>query len=188
MNSQYSAGLGGAASGAATGSAFGVPGAVIGGVIGGVSGFLSGGGEDEAKELGKLQAEAIRRAARENKRTRKAQMRQQVGATTAGIYASNVQMSGSSEHYRDTMEREYRRSIDREFMLANERADIAQQGGQIAAESIERAGYGQLLGGAMQLGTAAAAGAFTKSPPAPNLKPSTTGNTAADYMSYIGAT
>jgi hypothetical protein len=163
--SQGTGAVGGALSGAAAGAAFGPVGAVVGGVIGGISGFLGGGGEKKAKKLAKAQAKEIIRTAEENARVARIQAAQQVGLTKAATYASNIQDTGTTKKYRDTMEAEYRRNIAWDLDAAQRNAELARKGGQIAAQSISRAGWGQVLSGATAFGGAVAGGAFTKADP-----------------------
>ena len=162
--SQYTGAIGGAGQGAATGSAFGVPGAIVGGVVGGIAGFLGGGGEKKAKKLAKQQAAEILRVARESTRRQERQANYQLGATKAGIYASNIMDTGSARNYRKVMESEYRRQIQFDIDTANASANAAIQGGKNAASAIKSAGWGQLLGGVGSFGSAAAGGAFATNP------------------------
>ena len=171
--SQKTGALGGAASGAGTGAMVGsvVPvigtavGAVVGGIIGGVGGYLGGGGEEEAEELGEEQARMIRRASRENQRKEKAVMRRTLGETKARTYASNILDTGSSRAYRGQMETEFKRDIRWNRSMADIQAQQAIKGGKAAADTIQKAGQQKAIGGIMDLGTAAAGGAFSKKPP-----------------------
>ena len=159
--SQGTGAAGGALSGAAAGSAFGPWGAAIGGVIGGISGFLGGGGEKKAKKLAKAQAAEIKRVAKEATRRQERQMMGELGTAKAATYASNIMDTGSSRLYRDSMEVEYRKQIQFDIDTAKANANAALQGGQNAADSIKKAGWGQLLGGVASAGTAyAGAGGF----------------------------
>jgi phage tail tape-measure protein len=154
--SQGTGAVGGALQGAATGAAFGPVGAAVGGVVGGVMGFLGGGGEEETEELARKQALEIRRAAKENKRSQLRVANRAVSTAKATTYASNLQDSGSSRRYRDSMETEYRRQISYDSEAANRNAENVINGGQAAGDAIKRAGIGQLVGGIASAGTAAA--------------------------------
>ena len=170
--SQATGAAGGAMSGAATGAAIGsvVPGigtaigAVAGAVIGGITGYLGGGGEKEAKKLAKAQANEILRAAAENRRVQEMQARNALGVAKATTYASNLQDMGSTKKYRTFMESEYHKAIMYDYSAAQTAAQLAKKGGQIAANTIQRQGFGQLLQGATALGTAYAGGAFGSDP------------------------
>lgn len=154
--SQGTGAVGGALQGAAAGSAFGAPGAIVGGVIGGVTGFLGGGGEKKAKKAAKRQAAEILRAAKENKRVQERQASLSVDMAKARTYASNIQDTGSTKAYRKDLEAEYRRAIDYDFSAAQRAAEETRKSGKAAANSIQRAGLGQLLQGATAAGGAAA--------------------------------
>jgi hypothetical protein len=168
--SQGTGAIGGAMSGAATGAAVGgVPGAVIGGVIGGITGFLGGGGEKEAKKAAKKQAQEILRAAAENRRVQTLQANQQVGLSKATTYANNIMDTGAQRRYRNALESEYRKAIMFDYSVAAKNAEAVVNGGQAAANAIQRQGFGQVLQGATALGSAYAGGSF--STPKETLKP-----------------
>lgn len=161
--SQLTGAIGGAGQGAATGAMVGgVPGAVVGGVIGAVGGFLGGGGEDEAKELANDQARVMRRTARENRRRRMQELRQQTGMMQAQTAASGLSGGGSMDRYRSAVEAEYRSQIDWDYGTDLKNARLVQKGGQAAANQIQSAGIGQMISGLTSLGTAYAGGAFKK--------------------------
>lgn len=167
--SQLTGAIGGAGQGAAIGAQFGGYGAAVGGVIGAVGGFLGGGGEDEAKELAKDQARQMRRAARENRRRRMNELRIQSGTMRAQTAASNVTGGGSMDRYRSAVEAEYRRQIDWDWSDAMRQAKLAERGGQVAAQQIQTAGIGQMIGGIGALATEYARGAFNTGPTATQL-------------------
>ena len=170
-DSQITGGLGGAASGAATGAMVGsivpgigtVIGAGIGAVVGGISGILSGGGEEEAQKLAQEQAKMIEMQAREEQRKKIIQVNTQVGLTKAATYASNLQDSGSAKKFRSMMETEYRRELAYDRLMTKKQVEYTLEGGQVAADSIKRAGVGSMFDGFTKLGAAAAGGAFDKS-------------------------
>lgn len=166
--SQITGGVGGAAQGAATGAAVGGPwGAVVGGVIGGISGFLGGGGEKKAKKLAKQQAAAIMRAATENKRNETRYANIQVATAKARTYASNIMDTGSTRRYRAILESEYRRAIDFNYETARQTAEAVRKQGQVAANQIQSAGFGQLISGLTAAGSAYVGGGFGSTKPAP---------------------
>lgn len=165
--SQQTGAVGGAMSGAAIGTQI-MPGwgTAIGAVVGGIAGFLGGGGEKDAKKLAKAQANEILRAARENARIQTRMANQSVSLSKATTYASNIMDTGSQRKYRNALESQYRQAINYDLGAANMRAEIVKQGGQDAAQAIQRQGFGQLLSGATALGSAYAGGAFDVPKPA----------------------
>lgn len=144
--SQTTGAIGGAAQGAATGFAVGGPwGAAIGGAIGGIGGILSGGGEDDAKKAAEEQAKMIEMQAREVQRKKLRMMNSQVGLTKAATFASNLQDTGSTNKYRNAMESEYRRELAYDRFVTKKQVEFTLEGGQMAADSISRAGIGQMF-------------------------------------------
>ena len=187
-DSRITGGLGGAAQGAATGAMVGGPwGAVIGGVIGGIGGILSGGGEDDAQKLAQEQAKMIEMQAREEQRKKIIQVNTQVGLTKAATYASNLQDSGSAKKFRSMMETEYRRELAYDRLMTKKQVEYTLEGGQVAADSIKRAGVGSMFEGFGKLGAAYAGGAFDTSNPALNEQ-GVARTSAASYKppAYIG--
>lgn len=160
QDSQITGGIGGAAQGAAIGSAFGVPGAIAGGILGGIGGILSGGGEDEAQKMAEEQAKMIEMQAREEQRKKILMMNTAVGETKARTYASNILDTGSAKKYRNMMETEYRRELAYDRLMTKKQVEYTLEGGQVAADSIKRAGVGSMFDGFGKLGTAYAGGAF----------------------------
>ena len=167
-DSRITGGLGGAAQGAATGAPFGIYGIAAGAIIGGIGGILSGGGEDDAQKLAQEQAKMIEMQAREEQRKKIIQVNTQVGLTKATTYASNLQDSGSAKKFRSMMETEYRRELAYDRLMTKKQVEYTLEGGQVAADSIKRAGIGSMFDGFTKLGAAAAGGAFDTSNPALN--------------------
>ncbi len=94
--------------------------------------------------------------------------REQVSTAKVMTYASNLQDTGSMRQYRDTMEGEYRKQIMWDTYAEERRANMVEQYGDAAADSIRRQGFGQLLSGAAQAGsTLARSGAFSRKPESP---------------------
>jgi len=157
IGSQESGAISGAASGASAGMAFGPWGAVIGGAIGGIAGFLSGGDEDEARKLAEKQARLIEMTDKENRRRQMLAMGQTLGYTTAAVGASNLQMSGSAKRYRNAQETQFRADMAWQSNKARLEAEMARDGGQVAANTIQSAGISGMVG---SIGSAASSGAF----------------------------
>ena len=160
-DSQITGGIGGAAQGAAIGTSI-LPGwgTAVGAVIGGIGGILSGGGEDEAQKMAEEQAKMIEMQAREEQRKKILMMNTAVGETKARTYASNLQDTGSAKKYRNMMETEYRRELAYDRLMTKKQVEYTLEGGQVAADSIKRAGIGSMFDGFTKLGAAAAGGAF----------------------------
>lgn len=161
IDSRYSGAIGGAAQGAAAGSAFGPWGTAIGGIAGGLSGLFGGGGEDEAKELAKMQERMIWSAYKENARQKQLEMKQVVGLSTATTYASNLQNLGSPARHTKFIESEFRKSMAWDRQKAKIEAEMAALGGQMASDQIQMGGISSAIGG-----LTSAVGAF-----APTFKP-----------------
>lgn len=149
---QITGGIGGAAQGAKIGSTFGPWGAAIGGVIGGISGFLMGGGEDEAKALAEAQANSLRMQGRQAVSALTQQQRQTVGAARAAVGGANIQMSGSAARYTRELSEQFSKEIAWERARTKMAENIAMRGGEVAADSIKRAGAASMLSGLATIG------------------------------------
>jgi gas vesicle protein len=142
----------GAAQGAAAGAAFGPWGAVIGGVIGGVGGLLGGDSAKEAKRLARMQAEAEFRAHMENRRQTLREQAYAIGATKAGVAASNLVMGGSSQRHLRAQQSEFRRQLNYADLKARMNYEATIAGGQSIADQIRG---DQIAGGIGAIGSLA---------------------------------
>lgn len=156
-NSQTTGAIGGAAQGASIGSSFGPWGVAIGGALGAISGFLGGGGEDLAKQLARIQADAIERTGQETTRRMTRELAQGVGTIRAQIGASNIRFGGSALRYMNEFEAEGLRRLSWEKRRTKMEADAARLGGQIAASQIQSLGMSNMVA---SLGSAASTGLF----------------------------
>jgi len=153
--SQISGGIGGAAQGAAIGAQFGGPwGAAIGGVIGGVAGIFGGGGEDDAKELARTQANRIKMQGQRDLMQMRKQMNQTVGAARAGVGASNILFEGTADDYISAMSNEFESALGWQRTKTKIDQQIALKGGDMAANQIQNAGISSAIGGLGSLATA----------------------------------
>lgn len=123
-------------------------GIAVAGAASSVMGGLSG--KAAAEDAGKMQAKIIRQTAAENARRRELELQQKLGQITAGVGASNLQMSGSSSRYRDAFESNYRREMAWDKMKARMDARAARKGAGAAGDAALYSGLGQAAGFAGQ--------------------------------------
>jgi hypothetical protein len=171
--SQATGAIGGGLQGAAQGSAFGPVGAIAGGIIGGAMGFLGGGGEKQAEKLAQEQADLLMRQAKEQQRRLTIQLNQQMGLAKSQVYASGLQMGGSSKKYVNFMESTFRQDMAWNQEVARRNAEIVKMGGSAQSDAIKMAGIGQLFSG-----LSSAVGAF-----APRPKTQTTNKIGSSSLS-----
>lgn len=144
----------GIASGAAQGAMVGGPwGAVIGGAIGGISGLLTGGAADDAEKLAEMQAKFDALTTNENLRRMRADAKRTIGMSDARVYASNIQMSGSTARYSKALSDETYRQIGWEEGAARVRQRMIRKGGQAASQGIMTSMYASQI---RQVGSALA--------------------------------
>jgi hypothetical protein len=118
-------------------------------IFGGIS------GKKAAKEAGKATAANILATEEENQRRRKLDLEQKVGGIRAAVYASNLQMGGSSKKYKNVYESNYRREMAWDQQKARMDAETAKKGGQLAGDSALYSGVGSAFGFAAQAFNAA---------------------------------
>lgn len=157
VDSKTSGAIGGAVQGAAIGSTFGPVGTAVGGVLGGLAGLFGGGGEDEARELAKINADLVNITSLENQRRMNAERERSVGRMRAQIAASNILQQGSPERYIGEFEREALASLNFERNRSRLQQDAAIRGGEITADSISSASLGNMIN---SFGSAAGSGLF----------------------------
>lgn len=157
--------LGGAASGAAAGSVAGPWGAAIGGVVGGIGGFFGGGAADEAEQLAEDQAKFSQMETKENIRRMRLAASQQVGASRAASYASNIQGgSGTAASYASKLRQQWKSDINWERDVGNRKADLLRKGGQDVSSGIMNSMFLQQAGTALNAATSfAGSGGFSQS-------------------------
>jgi hypothetical protein len=111
-----------------------------------IAGGLSA--KDAAEKAGEKQAEAILRQNKENKRRRLLDFKQNLGEIDAKAYASNLQMTGSTERYKKFYASEYQREMTWDDSKARMDARNAQKGAAAVGESALYSGIGSALGSA----------------------------------------
>lgn len=171
--SKITGAVGGAAQGASIGASFGPVGAVVGGVLGGIGGFLGGGGEDKAKKIAEKNAKIIERTRAFNRRQEQFQLEHDMGQIKANIYGSNILYSGSSKSYATQYQSRFKEQMKWSDAKAYLDADLAREGGQVAADQISRAGVTSMVQG---LGSLAGSGLFSFQKSDPGLGASWAGN------------
>jgi hypothetical protein len=88
-----------------------------------------------------------------------------VGGIRAAIYASNLQMGGSSKRYKDAYEGNYRREMAWDQQKARMDAETAKKGGQLAGDAAMYSGFSSAIGFAGQgVSTLVAHGSASASP------------------------
>jgi hypothetical protein len=161
VSTKASGAIGGAGQGAAIGFQMGGPyGAAVGAVIGGVGGLLSGGAEDDAQKIAEKQIKVLRATTKENLRRARLEMAAGLGATEAGIAASNILNTGSSDRYMRHQEAQYRADMSWETNKARMEEELLKQGGQIAASQIQSQGLSSMMGGLTSAAQSGALGTY----------------------------
>ena len=152
MSSKASGAIGGAASGAAIGSTFGPIGTAVGGILGGIGGLLGGGDEKAAKQLAKEQARMVTMARNFNRTQEQYEYDASTGMVDAKIYASNILKTGSAAAYATAFNNRLKEQMKWNDAKAVLEKRVIAKGGQMAADSIKSASFGQMIG---SLGSAA---------------------------------
>ena len=132
----------------------------------GVGSSLIGGAKaaKRAKKIGRRNAELIRETAEENLRRMQIARGQKVGAAKAGVYASNVQYSGTSKKYVEALDQQFISDMAWEQRKSRLEERLARAGGQAAASTIQSSALTSAIG---YVGQAAQSGLFSSSPPPP---------------------
>lgn len=164
--SQITGAIGGGLQGAAAGSAFGPIGIGVGAALGIASGFLSGGGENQAMNLARQQADLYALETKENRRRIDYEREMATGFARGSIGASNLQNLYSPASYTDALESSYVSDMAYESLAGSLRERMAMNQGQAAADNIRAMGIQSMLKGGM-----AAISAFAPRPGTPETRP-----------------
>tara|TARA_R110002020_G_scaffold170207_4_gene359601 strand:- start:9405 stop:9872 length:468 start_codon:yes stop_codon:yes gene_type:complete len=123
----------------------------------------------KAKEAAKEQAQLTLQRRKEEIRLKKRQATKELGLGRAAVYASNIQMSGSSKEYLDELDTENMREIAFAKRAAQMEYDAIRKGAQGAGGPL----IAQAAGDALQLAASSYASYQANQPPAPTLEPAT---------------
>jgi hypothetical protein len=137
----------------------------------GIGSSLIGGksAKKAAKEAGKATAENILETEKENQRRRTLDLEQKVGGIRAAVYASNLQMGGSSLKYKNAFESNYRSEMAWDKQKARMDAETAKKGGQLAGDAAMYSAFSSAIGFAGQgTGALMAHGSANASPTSSN--------------------
>lgn len=109
---------------------------------------LAGGisGKKAAEKAGEMQAKVITQTAQENERRRKLDLQSKLGSIKAGIYASNLQFSGTARKYTEGFESQYRGEMAWDKQKARIEARMAEKGGGMAGQQAMYSGLGSAIG------------------------------------------
>jgi hypothetical protein len=121
------------------------------GAVTSIAGGLSG--RKAAEEAGEATAANILATEKENQRRRQLDLGQKLGGITAAVHSSNIQMSGSTQRYKQGFESNYRAEMAWDAQKARMDAETAKKGGQLAGQSALYAGAGAALGFASTMAT-----------------------------------
>jgi hypothetical protein len=99
-----------------------------------------------AKAAGKATAANILETEKENQRRRTLDLAQKTGTITAAVYASGLQMGGSSLRYKNAFEGNYRREMAWDQQKARMDAETAKKGGQLAGDAAMYSGFTSAIG------------------------------------------
>jgi hypothetical protein len=125
-------------------------------VVGGVSSIMGGkSAQDAAEKAGEEQAKIILATAEENQRRRGLDLQNKLGGITAAVGASNLQMGGSSERYKNVYESNIRAEMGWDRQKARMDAEAAKNTGQAQGQAAMYQGY---QGALQSAGTAVSAG------------------------------
>ena len=113
------------------------------GAVTSIAGGISG--KKAAEAAGKRQAQIIEATSRENQRRRELDLQENLGAISAGVHSSNIQMSGSAARYKAGFETNYRSEMAWDKQKARMDARTAKKGGQLAGQQAMFAGVGSAI-------------------------------------------
>ena len=123
------------------------------GAVTSIAGGISG--KKAAEEAGEATAANILATEKENQRRRQLDLGQKLGGITAAVHASNLQMSGSAQRYKQGFESNYRSEMAWDKQKARMDAKTAKKGGQITGQSAMYSGIGSATSFASQAFSAA---------------------------------
>jgi len=132
-------------------------------VVGAVTSIAGGiSGKKAAEAAGEATAKNIMTTEAENQRRRKLELDSKLGTISASIYASNLQMSGSAQRYKNQFASSYRAEMSWDKQKARIDARTAEKGGQVVGQQAMYSGIQSAVGFVGQ-GISAGMGAYSGS-------------------------